>query len=177
MYVVVRTSMDPMAVANPLRAALAPVVPGVPLFDARTMEERVGASVATARFNTLLLTLLGVIGVVLAAVGIYGVIAYFVSRRTQEIGVRMALGATRRDVVGLVVRQAAMPVVLGIGVGIVASFPLARVLSTQLFGVQPHDPITFAAVTGGLTCVALLASLIPATRAASVDPTRALHSN
>ena len=177
MYVVVRTSMDPMAVANPLRAALAPIVPGVPLFDARTMEERVGASVATARFNTLLLTLLGVIGLVLAAVGIYGVIAYFVSRRTQEIGVRMALGATRRDVVGLVVRQAAMPVLLGIGVGIVASFPLARVLSTQLFGVQPHDPITFAAVTGGLAGVALLASLIPATRAASVDPTRALHSN
>ena len=177
MYVVVRTSMEPAALTTPLRAALAPIVPGVPLFDTRTMEQRVGASIATARFNTLLLTILGTIGLVLAAVGIYGVIAYFVSRRTQEIGVRMALGATRRDVVTLIVRQAAWPVLLGIAIGVATSFPLSRVLSTQLFGVRPNDPITFAAVSCGLALVALLASLIPATRAASVDPTRALHSN
>ena len=177
MYVVVRTSMEPAALTNPLRAALAPIVPGVPLFDTRTMEQRVGASIATARFNTLLLTILGTIGLVLAAVGIYGVIAYFVSRRTQEIGVRMALGATRRDVVALVVKQAAWPVLFGIGIGVATSFPLSRVLSTQLFGVRPNDPITFAAVSCGLALVALLASLIPATRAASVDPTRALHGD
>ena len=177
MYVVVRTSMDPAALANPLRAAVAPIVPGVPLFDARSMEERVGASIATARFNTLLLSLLGGIGLVLSAVGIYGVIAYFVSRRTQEIGVRMALGASRRDVVALVIRQAAVPVGLGIAIGLAASFPLARVLSTQLFGVRPYDPATFAAVVAALAFVALLASLIPAARAASLDPTRALHSN
>ena len=169
--------MDPAALSNPVRAALAPVVPGVPFFDIRTMEERVSASIATARFNTLLLTVLGTIGLVLAAVGIYGVIAYFVARRTQEIGVRMALGATRPDVVTLVVKQAAGPVLLGITLGAALSFPLARVLSTQLFGVRPHDPVTFAAVTLCLASVALLASLIPATRAASIDPTRALHSN
>ena len=81
------------------------------------------------------------------------------------------------DVVGLVVRQAATPVLLGIALGVAASIPLSRVLSTQLFGVGPNDPLTFAAVTAGLACVALLASLIPAARAASVDPTRALHSN
>jgi putative ABC transport system permease protein len=91
--------------------------------------------------------------------------------------VRMALGATRRDVVALVVTQAAWPVLFGIGIGVATSFPLSRVLSTQLFGVRPNDPITFAAVSCGLALVALLASLIPATRAASVDPTRALHGN
>jgi predicted permease len=177
MYVVVRTRIEPASIVSPLRAALAPVVPGVPLFDARPMEQRVGASVATARFNTLLLTVLGAIGLALAAVGIYGVISYFVSRRTQEIGVRMALGATRGDVVGLVVRQAAAPVFLGITIGAAASIPLSRVISTQLFGVRPNDPLTLAAVTAGLACVALLASLIPAARAASVDPTKALHTH
>jgi predicted permease len=177
MYVVVRTSIEPAALNNPLRAALSPVVPGVPLFDTRSMEQRVGASIATARFNTLLLTILGAIGLVLAAVGIYGVIAYFVSRRTQEIGVRMALGATRRDVVALVAKQAGPPVILGIVLGITTSLPLARVLSTQLFGVRPPDPLTFAAVSCGLAIVAVLATLMPALRAASVDPTRALHSN
>jgi predicted permease len=177
MYVVVRTSIEPAALANPLRAALATIVPGVPLFDTRTMEQRVSASIAAARFNTLLLSILGAIGLVLAAVGIYGVIAYFVSRRTQEIGVRMALGATRRNVVALVVKQAAWPVLLGITFGVASSLLLSSVLSTQLFGVRPHDPITFVAVSIGLACVALAATLIPATRAASVDPTTALHSN
>ena len=141
------------------------------------MEERLRESLATSKFNTLLLTLLGAIGVVLAAVGIYGVIAYFVTRRTQEIGVRMALGATRRDVVALVVKQAAWPVAAGIALGMVISAGLTRVLSGQLFGVEPHDPATFALVAIGLAGVALIASLVPARRAASVDPTRALHSN
>jgi predicted permease len=176
MYVVVRTPIEPAAVGTPLRAALAPIIPGVPLYDARTMEQRVSGSIATARFNTLLLMVLGGIGLVLAAVGIYGVVGYFVSRRTQEIGVRMALGATRRDVVSLIVRQASIPVLLGIGLGVVLSFPVTRVVATQLFGVEPHDPLTFAAVTCGMMLVALLASLVPAARAASVDPTKALHS-
>jgi ABC-type antimicrobial peptide transport system permease subunit len=134
-------------------------------------------SLATARFNTLLLTLLGVIGLVLSAVGIYGVIAYFVSRRTQEIGVRMALGATRRDVVRLVVRQAARPVGIGIGAGIVMSALLTGVLTTQLFGVSRGDPVTFIVVAITLAGIAMLAALLPAGRAASVDPTRALHMN
>jgi putative ABC transport system permease protein len=142
-----------------------------------TMDQRLRDSLGTARFNTLLLSLLGVIGLVLAAVGIYGVIAYFVTQRTQEIGVRMALGASRGDVVRLVIGQAARPVVLGIAVGVIASAFLTQVLASQLFGVSAGDPVTFAAVSATLAIVALLASLVPATRAAGVDPTRALHTN
>ena len=138
------------------------------------MDQRLGESLATARFNTLLLALLGIIGLVLAAVGIYGVIAYFVTRRTQEIGVRMALGATRRDVVMLVVRQADKA---GIAAGVVMSAVTARVLSAQLVGVSAHDPITFTAVAITLMGVAMLAALVPAGRAASVSPTKALHTN
>ena len=176
-YVVVRTQMDPQAMANPVRTAVRDIAPGVPLFQIRTMEERLGESMATAQFNTLLLAILGLIGLVLAASGIYGVIAYFVTRRTQEIGVRMALGATRRDVIALVFRQAVWPVALGIGAGVGMSALLTRVLSQQLFGVSAGDPLTFIAVIGTLAAVAAVASLVPAGRAASVDPTRALHTN
>ncbi len=176
-YVVVRTQMDPQAMANPVRTAVRDIAPGVPLFQIRTMEERLGESMATAQFNALLLAILGLIGLVLAASGIYGVIAYFVTRRTQEIGVRMALGATRRDVMALVFRQAAWPVALGIAAGVGLSALLTRVLSQQLFGVSAVDPLTFVAVVGTLAAVAAVASLVPAGRAASVDPTRALHTN
>jgi putative ABC transport system permease protein len=177
MYIAVRTAIEPAAAAAPLRSVVAESAPGVPLFNIRTMEQRLGDSLAAARFNTLLLALLGGIGLVLAAVGIYGVIAYFVSRRTQEIGVRMALGATRRDVVVMILKETARPVCTGIVVGVIASAALTRVLSTQLFEVSPGDPMTFITVALGLGVVALAASLGPARRAARVDPTRALHTN
>jgi putative ABC transport system permease protein len=176
LYVTVRTTADPAAVINPLRSALAPIVPGVPLFDIRTMEQRIGASLQTARFNTLLLTILGGLGVVLAIVGIYGVIAYFVTRRTREIGVRMALGATRRDVVALVVRQAVWPVGLGVAAGLIASVMATRLLRNQLFGIGPNDPMTFAGVAVAVMLVALTASFVPALRAAGSDPTDALRT-
>ena len=166
-----------MRLATPLRAAVAEIAPGVPLFNVRTMEQRLRESLATSRFNTLLLTLLGTIGLVLSLIGIYGVIAYFVTRRTQEIGVRMALGATRFDVVRLIAQQAAWPVGIGIVTGVVMSALLTRVLSTQLFGVSPGDPMTFIAVAVALGGFAMLAALLPAGRAASVDPTKALHMN
>jgi predicted permease len=175
-YVVVRTTMEPEAMTNALRRTVGQAAPGVPLFNLRTMEQRLSDSLATPRFNTLLLTILGAIGLVLAAVGIYGVIAYFVARRTTEIGVRMALGATRRDVVALVLGQVAWPVGLGIGAGVAIAAVAARALSSQLFGVTAADPVTFGAVAVTLGAVALAASLIPAGRAASVDPTRALHA-
>jgi putative ABC transport system permease protein len=177
LYLAVRTSIDPASLTTPLRIAAASVAPGVPLFNVRTMQQRIGESMATAKFNTLLLTLLGGVGLVLAMLGIYGVIAYFVTRRTQEIGVRMALGADRRDVIALVVKQVAVPVGLGIGLGLAASFALMRVLSGQLFGVTAGDPLTYVIVAALLAAVAVMASLAPAVRAANVDPTRALQSN
>jgi putative ABC transport system permease protein len=177
MYVVVRTTGDPSSAAEPLRDAVRRIAPGVPLFDVRTMEQRLGASLSTARFNMILLTLLGAIGLLLAAIGIYGVIGYFVSRRTQEIGVRMALGATRADVVRLVVRQAAVPLAAGLFLGVLASLALTGVLRAQLFGITPRDPWTLAGATLLLAVVGLIASLVPARRAASIDPTRALRSS
>ena len=122
-----------------------------------------------------MLSLLGVVGLLLAASGIYGVIAYFVSQRTQEIGVRIALGASSGAVVRLVLREAMRPVALGAGVGVAAALGASRLLSSQLFNVSPTDPLTIAAVVITLIGVALVASVIPARRAAAVDPTRALQ--
>ncbi len=177
MYVVVRTTGDPASAGEPLRAVVRRIAPDVPLFDVRTMDERLGASLSTARFNMLLLTLLGAIGLLLAAIGIYGVVGYFVSRRTQEIGVRMALGATRADVVRLVVGQAAGPLAAGLVLGVLASLALTSVLQAQLYGVSARDPLTLAGVVVLLGCVGLLASLVPARRAASVNPTQALRAS
>ena len=145
-----------------------------PLWDAPATTE--AQDTATARFNTLLLTLLGAIGLLLAASGIYGVIAYFVSQRTQEIGVRIALGATTGSVVRLIIGQAMRPVVTGMVIGIAAALAASQVLTSQLFQVSRTDPVTIGAVVATLVGVALLASAVPARRAASVDPTRALQS-
>jgi putative ABC transport system permease protein len=175
-YVVIRTDGDPAAAVEPLRRAFREIDPELPLFDVRTMNERLSGTLATARFNTLLLSLLGAVGLLLAATGVYGVIAYFVSQRTQEIGVRMALGASTGSVVRLVLGQALGPVALGAAIGVVASLAASRVLTSQLFGVSRTDPLTIGAVVATLIGVALVASAVPARRAAAVDPTRALQS-
>ena len=176
MYVLVRTSGDPASLIKPLNAALARIDRDLPLFDVKTMEQRLDFSLSTSRFNTLLLSLLGAIGLLLAASGIYGVIAYFVSQRTQEIGVRIALGASRGRVVRLILGQALRPVAIGAALGVAAALGASQVLSSQLFGVSRTDPLTIAAVVATLIGVALVASAVPAHRAAGVDPTRALQS-
>jgi predicted permease len=176
MYVLVRTTGNPSALVQALNTAVAQVDRDLPLFDVKTMDERLARSLATSRFNTLLLTLLGAIGLALAATGIYGVIAYFVSQRTQEIGVRMALGASAASVVRLVLGQALRPVAIGAVLGVAAALGGSRVLSSQLFGVSPTDPLTIAAVLATLIGVAVVASTVPARRAAAIDPTRALQS-
>jgi putative ABC transport system permease protein len=175
MYIVARTQQDPASVIPSARQAIARVDPSLPLFDIRTMSQRLDQNVATSRFNTALLTTLGIVGLLLAAIGIYGVIAYFVSQRTAEIGVRLALGASPRDVVTMIVRQALRPVLVGIAIGIALALPAARLLENQLFGVTARDPFTLAGVTVMLVAVSVIASLAPASRASRVDPTRALN--
>jgi putative ABC transport system permease protein len=161
---------------EPLRHAIAEIDPELPLFDVRTMNERLSSTLATARFNTLLLSSLGAIGLLLAASGIYGVMAYSVNQRTQEIGVRIALGASSSNVVRLILGQALRPVAIGAAVGLAGALGAGKVLTSQLFGVSTTDPVTIAAVVAMLIGVALVASAVPARRAATVDPTRALQS-
>jgi ABC-type antimicrobial peptide transport system permease subunit len=124
----------------------------------------------------MLLSTLGMLGVILASVGIYGVMAYFVNRRTREIGVRMALGATRGDVLFMVMRHAALAVAAGLAIGTAASFWATRLLTSQLFNTSPNDPLTLVLVSILFAVVALVATAVPALRAASVDPTSALRA-
>lgn len=175
-FVMARTEAEPATIGNAVRQAIANVDPGIPLFSTLTIEERMASTIATARFNTMLLVILGGAGLLLAAVGIYGVIGYFATQRTSEIGIRMALGASRSDVMRLVVRQAAAPVLAGILLGAIGAVFATSVIASQLVDVTPTDPLTFTAVAAGLLLVALTAALIPARRAASIDPTRALHA-
>jgi putative ABC transport system permease protein len=157
-----------------LRLAVSRVDPTLPLFDVRTMQEVLSQASSARHFNTLLLSGLGLIGLVLAAIGIYGVIAFFVTQRTHEIGVLLALGATTRDVIALVLSQGATLVGLGVLVGAGASAAATRVLRGLLFQVDPLDPLTYAGCAAVLGCVAIVATLIPARRAARVQPAAAL---
>jgi putative ABC transport system permease protein len=141
----------------------------------QTMDDAVADSIAPQRFSTVLLGFFGATALVLAAVGIYGVTAYSVSQRTREIGIRMALGAQARDVVRMVIGQGSRLVMVGIGLGLATSLVATRALASQLYGIRPSDPITFAAITGLLAGVALLAAYIPARRAMRVDPMLALR--
>ena len=177
LYIVVRSPTDPMTLTDPIRTVLTAAVPGTPLFDVKTMDERKARSQRPQTFNTMLLTILGGLGVILASVGIYGVMAYFVNRRTREIGVRMALGATRGDVLLMVVRHAALSVAAGLIIGLAASFWATKLLASQLFNTSPTDPLTLALVSVFFTAVALIAAAVPALRAASVDPTMALRAD
>jgi len=176
MFIVARTTGDPMTMTKQLQAAVARVDPTLPLFNVRSMDARLASSLATGRFNTMLLTTLGVVGLLLAAVGIYGVVAYFVTQRTSEIGLRMALGATPGRVVRLVVGQGMRPVVLGIVVGAGLAVAASRLLGSLVFGIGTTDPVTFAAVPLVLAAVAFLASVVPARRATRVEPTQALQT-
>jgi len=176
MTLVARGDGGGAAVSGALRAAVRAVDPAVPLFQVTDMRDALRASTAPARFNTVLLTALGLIGLVLAAVGIYGVVAYFVTTRTHEIGVRMALGAARQDVLRLMAWQGMRPVVAGTLLGVGAALALTRLLGGALYGVRPTDPLTFLVVVVLLLGVGLAAIVIPARRATRVDPMRALDA-
>jgi predicted permease len=175
MFVIARTDGDPALLEQPMRRLVQQVAPTAPLFDVRSMEARLAGSLAAMRFSTILLSVLGVAGVVLAAVGIYGVIAYFVGQRTQEIGLRMALGATPARVQALVIGHGLRPVMAGVVFGVGAALGTTRVLAAMLFGVEPTDAVTLVAVSLLIVAVALLASVVPARRALRVDPARVLQ--
>jgi len=173
---VVRTHGDPhgflAAISEQLRIASA----GFPVGHIRTMDEVMGRSTGRQRFNMLLLTIFGGVALLLAAIGIYGLMAYSVAQRTQEMGIRMALGADRGSIHKLVVWEGMRLALVGIATGIAASFVLTPLLSTFLFGVRPWDPAVFVSAPFTLTAIALLAVWLPAARAAKVDPMEALRA-
>ncbi len=175
LYLVARTHGDPKQLANAIQAQIHSMDRDMPITDVRTMDEYITGSVATARFNTVLLGGFAALALVLAAVGIFGVISYSVAQRTQEIGIRRALGADTAGVLRLVLTQAMGLTAAGIVAGIVGAFAVTRLLQTLLFQVTPTDAATFIGVSVVLSGVALLASYLPAHRAARVDPMIALR--
>jgi len=175
MTLVVRTAGDPAAVAPALRALVRRAAPQAPVTDVRTMEQVVAGSIAGRRYSTALLAAFAAVALTLAGIGIYGVIAATVSQRTYEIGLRLALGAPRGNVLGLVLRQGMRLAVAGLALGTVTALALTRLIRSMLVDVSAVDPATFVVVAAGLLGVALAASLVPARRAMAVSPTQALR--
>jgi predicted permease len=173
--IVLRTRSNPLSIADAVRAQVIGADRDQPVYNVRTMDQIVTGTMAERRFTLLLLGSFAGIALLLASVGIYGVIAYSVSQRTREIGIRMALGARRQDVLKLVVGHCAMLALTGVGAGLVLASLVTRALSKLLFGVGARDPMTLAVVSALLILVALLASFLPARRAARVDPMVALR--
>jgi len=175
MTLMLRTRGDASAVAGAARNVIHTLDPQQPIGEVNTMETLLSTSVARARFSASLLTVFSFVALVMAAVGIYGVMSYSVLQRTHEIGVRMALGAQRFDVLKLVVRKGIVLGVVGVAAGLAASFALTRLISTLLFDVTATDATTFAIVSVGLFLVTLAACYVPARRATRVDPLKALR--
>jgi putative ABC transport system permease protein len=175
MTIVARTKAYPVAVAGSLRATLTSLDKSLPVYGLKPMSEVLRDSLARRRFNLTLLSVFGGVALALAAVGIYGVISYSVTQRTHEIGIRLALGAQKRDVLKLVVRQGMMLALIGVALGLFAALALTRLMGTLLFDVSVTDPLTFTVISLLLIFVALLACLIPALRAIKLDPLAALR--
>jgi putative ABC transport system permease protein len=173
--VVVRTDGDPAAIMDSVRRTVASVDSREVIYNVRTLDEVVASSFAARRLCMVLLSVFAALALILACVGIYGVGSYLVTQRTHEIGVRMALGAERRDVLRLVLGHGARMALFGVIIGVFAALGLTRLMANQLFGVSAHDPATFAAVSALLIVVAVLACYIPARRATRVDPLIALR--
>lgn len=175
MTLVLRTSVPPLSVASAVRKEVSDLDKNLPLFGVQTMDDLLSAEVASQRFNAGALAGFAGLAVLLAAVGIYGVMAYAVSQRTREMGVRIALGAGAGNVLRMILSQGLRLAVIGVALGLVASFALTRLMTGLLFGVKPTDPGTFGLVTGALLAVAVIACWIPAWRATRVDPVIALR--
>jgi predicted permease len=174
-FLTIRANGDPAALEGALRAAVHELDKSVPVYQVATLDDYVAKSAAMPRFQTLLLTCFAGIALLLAAIGLYGLLSYMVAQRTLEIGVRMALGAKKSDVLGMIVRRGLRLALIGLGTGLVISAIATRLLSGMLYGIRPSDPLTFVTMTGVLLLVSFLASSIPAYRAAQLDPIETLR--
>jgi predicted permease len=173
--IVIRTSGDPMSVLGPLRAELAQMDKNIPLYRINTLEDFISLSAAQPRFQTVLITFFAVMALLLSAIGLYAVLSYMVAQRTLEIGLRLALGAQRQSVLGLILRRGLALAAIGLAIGVVASLVLTRFMAELLYGVKPLDPLTFVAVSAVLMLVSAIASTAPAYRAARLDPMKTLR--
>ncbi len=175
MTVIMKASGDPDMLIAAAREQVKQVDPDQPIYNIRTMNEIRAESVAPERLNLTLFSIFAGIALLLAIVGIYGVMSYTVTQRTHEIGIRMAIGAQQRDVFKMVMGQGMMLALIGIAIGLVGAFALTRLMATMLFGVTATDPATFAAIAILLTAVALVACYLPGRRATKVDPVVSLR--
>jgi predicted permease len=174
-YLVIRSSGDPLLLQSEIRATVHDLDKSVPVYQVVTLEDYISKSTAQPRFQTLLLTGFAAIALVLAAIGLYGLLSYMVVQRTLEIGLRMALGAQRSDVLSMIVRRGVALALIGVGTGLVIAALITRLLSGMLFGIPPTDPVTFAATAVLLLLVGIAASCVPAYRAARMDPMKTLR--
>jgi predicted permease len=175
MNVYVRTTLEPQQMFAAVRRTVGAMDATLPVYDMRSMVEQVDRSLVTERMIAMLSAVFGIVATLLAIVGLYGVMAYTVTRKTREIGIRMALGAFGKDVVWMVMREVLLLVGVGAAAGVVAAVLLTRFIEAQLFGLTPHDPVTIAAATVVLMGVAALAGYLPAVRASRIDPIKALR--
>jgi ABC-type antimicrobial peptide transport system permease subunit len=173
--IVVRTEGDPLALSIPVQRQVAALDPGLPVDDILTMQQILGKATASQSFSATLLLAFAILSLLLAAIGLYGVLSYLVSQRVTEIGIRIALGAQRAQVLRLVVLDGLSPVLLGLLVGLAGGATAARFIKTILYGTSPLDPIVFATMVGTLLLTAIVACALPALRASRIEPMQALR--
>jgi len=176
MILVARTSMNPEQAFHGVQAVVSSLDTGMPMFDVKTFEEHIGVSLYLQRMAATLLSIFGLLALSLASLGLYGVMAYSVSQRTRELGIRISVGAKSADVLKLVLGQTVMLAAIGVAGGLVTAIAVTRFALNLLYGVSPADPATFALIAALLLLVALVAGYFPARRATRIDPTVALRS-
>jgi putative ABC transport system permease protein len=174
-YVVAKTALDPLSLAQPIRAAVSAVDRDIPVFDIRTMKDVFDQSLWQPRLSVTLIGAFSLLALALSAAGVFALVSYTVARRTQELGLRIMVGATRADILGLVVRHGLKLAAFGLVIGVAASLLLSRLLTSQLYEIRSNDPQTLAAVSGLVLIVAVCACLLPAWRASRVDPIAAFR--